>query len=88
MSVTFQLPISIEEQLRGQLADLDEVVKEAAMVELYRLGMLTHHELATALGLERFEADALLKRHHVAEDLITSEEFAEEAAALRKVIGE
>jgi hypothetical protein len=88
MSVTFQLPSSIEEQLRSRLADLDEVAKEAAMVELYRRGLLTHHELATALGIERFETDGLLKRHHVTEDLITPEEFAEESAALRKLIGE
>ena len=88
MSVTFELPSGIEEQLRREWADLDQVAKEAAMVELYRLGKLTHHELATALGLERFETDALLKRHCVTEDLVTPEEFADEAAALRRVVGE
>ena len=81
-AVTFQLPTGIEEQLRRELSDLNEVAKEAAMVELYRLGKLSHHELATALGLERFETDGLLKRHNVTEDLGTPDEFAEEAAAL------
>ena len=88
MAVTFQLPTSIEEQLRGMLNNLDEIAKEAAMVELYRRGTLTRHELATALGLERFETDSLLKRHYVSEDLVTPQEFAEEVAALRMVLGE
>jgi hypothetical protein len=87
MAVTFELPTGIEEQLRREVNNLDDVAKEAAMVELYRLGTLTHHELATALGPERFETDALPKRHHVTEDLVTPEEFAEEGAALRKTIG-
>jgi len=29
--------------------------REAALVELYRQAKITHHQLATALGLERFE---------------------------------
>lgn len=88
MAVSFELPTEIEEQLRQYFDNLDAVAKEAAMVELYRRGALTHYELGTALGLERFETDALLKRHNVSEDLVTPEEFAQEAAALRKVLGE
>ena len=44
MAVSFELPTGIEEQLRKELNNLDEVAKEAAMVELYRLGTLTHDE--------------------------------------------
>ena len=44
MSVTFQLPDDIEQQLRHDLAGLDEVAKEAALVELYRQAKITHHQ--------------------------------------------
>lgn len=81
MPVTFDLPEAIEQQLRRELADLDYVAKEAALVELYRQQKLTHHELATALGLTRFETDGLLKRRQVTDDLITAEELGAQMAA-------
>ena len=87
MAVSFQLPSIIEEQLRRELVDLDQVAKEAALVELYRQEKLTHHQLATALGLDRFETEALLKRRGVTEDCVTLEELDEQLATLRKVTG-
>ena len=88
MSVSFELPIELEQQLRHEMADLDHVAKEAALVELYRREKITHHELATALGLDRFETEELLKRHNVTEDLITLAEFDEQLASIRKLAGE
>lgn len=64
-TVSFQLPESIEKQLRKRLGNLDLAAKEAAWVELFRLGKLAHAELATALGLERFAADAILEASQV-----------------------
>ena len=87
MTVSFQLPSTIEEQLRRQLVDLDQVAKEAALVELYRQEKLTHHELATALGLDRFETEALLQRYRVTEDCMTLEEFDKQSTTLRKLTG-
>jgi hypothetical protein len=75
MTVTFQLPPEIEEALRSQFADIDQAAKEALLVELYRQDKLTHNELALALVLDRFEVDALLRKHHVTEDLPTSAEY-------------
>ena len=86
MSVTFQLPDDIEQQLRQDLTNLDQVAKEAALVELYRQATLTHHQLATALGLSRFETEDLLKRHSVTEDLITKEELDAQLAAAHKLV--
>jgi hypothetical protein len=88
MSVSFDLPENIEKQLRDEFGDLNAAPKEAALVELYRQGTLSHHQLATALGLDRFETDALLKRHNVTEDLITLDEFDEQLSGLRKLLGE
>lgn len=81
MLVTFELPNNIERRLR-QLGDLDQVAKEAALVELYRQEKLTHHELAQALGLSRIETDVLLKKHNVTEDLMTIEQFERQADQL------
>ena len=87
MTVSFQLPSAIEEELRRRLVDLDQVAKEAALVELYRQEKLTHHELATALGLDRFETERLLQRYRVTEDCITLEELDEQSTTLRKLTG-
>ena len=86
MSIGFDLPASVEDQLRRELADLDLVAKEAALLELYRQERITHHQLGLSLGLERHETDGLLKRHKVVEDLPRAEELAEEIATLRRLI--
>lgn len=69
MSLSIDLPHDIEATLRQQLGNLDELAKEACLVELYRQGKLTHHQLANALGLDRYSADSVLKRHGVASEI-------------------
>ena len=86
MAISFDIPTDLEQQLRVELSDLDQVAKEAAMVELYRQGKLSHHNLATALGVGRLELDGVLKEHGVTEDSITVEEFEEQAASIRRLI--
>lgn len=78
MTVSFDMPRSIEELLRSQGLDPAQIAKEAALVELYRQHRITRHELGAALSLARFETDALLKRHGVTEDLPTPAEIADE----------
>jgi len=86
-TVSFQLPDHIERQLRQDLGDLDSAAKEAALVELYRQGRLSHGKLAEGLGISRYETDAVLKRHNVTEDLLTREEFEQQAAGLHRILG-
>ena len=86
MAVSFQLPTDLEKQLRAAFFDFDQVAKEAALVELYRQGKLSHHKLATALGLGGLELDGVLKEHGVTEDSITIDEFDEQVASLRRLI--
>jgi hypothetical protein len=88
MAVTIELPGEIEQNLRREFGDLDQVAKEALLVELYRRDMLTRYELSLALGLDRFEADALLKKHNVTEDLPTAEELAEDIQRLSRLTSE
>jgi predicted HTH domain antitoxin len=75
MVVNIQLPAEVEQRLRQQSADLESEAKQAMLIELYRQDKLSHFELSQALGLERFETDALLKKHNVTEDLPTDEEY-------------
>ncbi|MGA2441544.1 MAG: UPF0175 family protein [Tepidisphaeraceae bacterium] len=87
MALTIQLPSELEEALRREFGDLDQAAKEALLVELYRQDKLTQYEVSQALGLERFETDALLKKHNVTEDLPTAEELAEDLRRLTQLVG-
>jgi len=88
MSVSFDLPEGIEKQLRDELGDLDQAAKEAALVELYRLGKLSHGRLAECLGTSRYDTDAVLKRHNVTGDLPSLDEIDEQVACLDAMMGE
>jgi hypothetical protein len=87
MSISFELPVAVEEQLRRDHADLDVVAKEAALVELYRQGRITQHQLGLSLDKSRFDVEELLKRHKVTEDLDTAEQVAEQITTLRRLLG-
>jgi hypothetical protein len=67
--------------------DLDIVAKEAALVELYRQGRITQHQLGLSLDKSRFDVEELLKRHKVTEDLDTAEQVAEQITILRRLLG-
>jgi len=82
-TITFQIPDNIEQHLAAAGSNVDAAAKEAVIVELYRRGQISHGSLAECLGLSRHEADALLGRHHVTEDLLSPEDFREQMRALR-----
>jgi hypothetical protein len=75
MSVNIELPAEVEARLRQLCADLELEAKQAMLIELYRQDKLSHFDLSRALGLDRFETDAVLKQHNVTEDLPTDEEY-------------
>jgi predicted HTH domain antitoxin len=82
-TITFELPDNVERHLAALSGDADAAAKEAAVVELYRQGQISHGALAECLGISRTEADAILERHGVTEDLPTVSEFLEQVQALR-----
>jgi hypothetical protein len=84
MTISFELPQDIEHELSTNGADLNGEAREAFLVELYRLDCITHHQLATALGLSRLETEGVLKRHRVSSG-VTAEEMRAQAAALQGV---
>jgi Uncharacterised protein family (UPF0175) len=86
MAVTFELPREVEQRLRAETPDLDAEAKQSLLVELYRQEKLTRRELSLALGIDRFETDAVLKAHRVAVDLPTASEVEAGLARLRGII--
>lgn len=86
MAVTFQLDTALEAQLRREVHDLDQAAKEATLVDLYRQGKLSHVELAQSLTLDRFQTEAVLKRHNVTEDLPTIEELEADRRTLEQLL--
>ena len=49
-TVSFQLPGSVERQLRQNFGNLDAAAKEAALLEIYRQGQLSHGGLRKGQG--------------------------------------
>jgi len=86
MTITFSIPPSVESRFAEEGRDVNSAAKEAALVELYRQEKISHGELAHALDLSRQEADAVLRRHGVTEDMITAEELDAQVADFNKLL--
>jgi len=86
MSVTLELPKDIEEKLRRENPNLDSDVREACAVALFRKGTVNHLQLSRILLLDRFETDALLKRHGVTEQSLTPADMEADRNTLREVL--
>lgn len=82
MTISFELPSDIEEQIRRESVDFNTKAREAFLVELYREQKITQHQLGQTLGLDDYETDGLLKRYGVGYDL-SLDEFEEQRAFLR-----
>lgn len=82
MTISFEIPQEIEQQIRTDGVDLGREARESYLVELYRQDRITHHQLAEALGLSRLETDGVLKRHKVSPGP-TLEELRAEIGSLR-----
>jgi len=85
MTVSFQIPSKMEENLRKDVPDLDAEAKEAFLVALYRQGKVSHCALSEALELDRFETEEVLHKHNVIEDLGTAEDVLAEVRAVESL---
>lgn len=83
MTVSFDLPSEIENSLRKGGRDPAAVLKESALVDLYRRGAITQRQLCDGLGLNRIQVDAVLKQHDVPIDQ-TVDELREELDSLHR----
>jgi len=84
MAIAIDIPPDLEQQLRRDMSDLDQVAREAALVELFRRKKITHFQLSELLGISRYETDGVLKAHEVYLD-ITLEDVQREAALIEAI---
>jgi hypothetical protein len=84
MTISFEIPQEIEQELSHKRADLSREAREAFLVELYRQDRITHHQLAVGLGLSRLETEGVLKRHKVSSGPAL-DELRAEVGSLREV---
>jgi len=82
VNITFEIPSDIEEVCTDG-ADPNDEAREAFLVELYRRGKISQHQLGMALGLDHYDTDEALKRHGVALEISIEEQQAE-AVSLRE----
>lgn len=85
MVITIPISEELERELRAKTPNLDATAKEAILVALYRQGQLTHKQFSVSLGIDRWQAEAVLKQHNVTEDLPTIEEIREEIRLSQKL---
>jgi predicted HTH domain antitoxin len=86
INFAFNLPPDVEERLRAEVPDLSGAIREAFAIDLFRRGILTHHGLGQWLGLDRFETDALLKRHRVTEQSLSHEDVDADVQSLDELL--
>lgn len=84
-TMTIQLPDEFSKALGDDPQAASRQALEAVAVDLFRRKKLTHYQLSTALGLDRFATDGLLKDHNVLIEM-TSSELAEEMADLHTLL--
>jgi hypothetical protein len=83
MTISFELPQAIEQQVRINGADLNREAKVAYLLDLYRQDRISHAQLRDALDVSFHEAEMLIKEHGAGHD-ISLEEFEAGRELLRK----
>lgn len=86
MTISFDIPKDIEQELSASVPDLNTDAREAYLVNLYREDRISHHQLAEALGLSRLETEGVLNRHKVSSG-VSVEEMRAQTAALHQGLG-
>ena len=77
MSISFEIPQDIEHQLRTDGVDLDREAKDGVPRRAVPARQDFAASTGQALGLSRYEADGVLKRHGVALETTVDELRAE-----------
>lgn len=80
------VPSEVADAISRSGRNVTQLFTEAALVELYRLSVLTHHELSQALGVDRFATDAVLNAHAVTSDLPTIDEHNRQVDEIRQML--
>ncbi len=81
----FELPPDIEQRLRKETPDISKEVQEVFVLELFRRGKISHHELSCALELDRIETDAYLKKRGVFEGSLSFKDLEADYQTLQSL---
>jgi len=65
MSISFELPSSVEQHLQVALGDLGQAAKQALLMDAYRRGQISIGGLAKTLGMGVIEAQQWLADHKI-----------------------
>ncbi len=83
MTISFEIPQEIEQQIRMTGVDLGRDAKEVYLMQQYRQAKITHRQLEEALDLSFHATEQLLKQRGMGQD-IDNEEFEAGRELLRK----
>jgi hypothetical protein len=79
VTIRFEIPPDIEQQIRTNGVDLDREARELYLLELYRQDRISHGQLRDALGMSFHEAERLIKDHDAGHDFPLDEFEAQRA---------
>lgn len=85
MALTIDLPPDVERSLRADIPDLEADAKEAYAVDLYRRGNLSKTQLTEVLGVDRLEAEGVLKRHAIFDGSISESDIDSDRQTLERL---
>jgi predicted HTH domain antitoxin len=87
MKLTIEIPEVMEETLHRQLGqDLGQAAKEAMAVAWYQAEKLSIGQVAEFLGISIYEAEGLMKQHHVDAPYALAD-FEKDKNTFRRVLG-
>ena len=84
-TVRFELPPDIEQRPRKETPDISKAVQEVFVLELFRRGKISHYELSCALGLDRTETDAYLKKNGIFEGSLILKDLEDDYETLQNL---
>jgi predicted HTH domain antitoxin len=84
MTITFDIPQSIQQRVLSEGADPNREAKLAYLIDLYRQDRITHDDLSEALGLEFHQTQQLIKEHGAGDDFNLAD-FEAERTMLREL---
>jgi predicted HTH domain antitoxin len=73
MTIRFEIPLEIEQQILTSGIDLDRDAKEIYLMEQYRQAKISHRQLEAALDLSFHDTEQLLKQRGIGQDLDVDE---------------
>jgi hypothetical protein len=83
MTISFEIPREIEQQICAGGVDLSRDAKEVYLMEQYRQAKISHRQLEESLDLSFHETEQLLKQRGMGQD-VDIEEFEAGRELLRK----